>query len=301
MKKFITKIQDLSQKAAHLKQVVEAAPGQAAQLRDTVLMTAGQLQQLRMDVQSSVTGLRADSDDRLAQALREINDHAEVFAEAGYALAAVDMEISPIQRLIVHFHKISAVSEPTLRSLMSTHSSRQTIYGLLAALAKADGVSEKLRLSTLHYRNVEVHVGPTPSVRLGWQVDDSDLATPPPLPSRHATPAPPAVSPAAPPATTPATTPAPAPSPSAFVSTSFFERRPSPTPAPEPARPPATAPTPATASDTAPASAATPAPAPSSTTGTPYTHHSGSEGGDWKRSALDRFKTMPSGSKYRRS
>ena len=50
MKKFIHKVQDLSQKAAHLKKVVEAAPAQAAHLRDTVLMTAGQLQQLRHDV-----------------------------------------------------------------------------------------------------------------------------------------------------------------------------------------------------------------------------------------------------------
>ena len=45
MKKIIQKVQDLSQKAAHLKQIVEAAPAQAAHLRDTVLMTAGQLQQ----------------------------------------------------------------------------------------------------------------------------------------------------------------------------------------------------------------------------------------------------------------
>ena len=43
MKKFIQRVQDLSQKATQLKQVVEAAPTQAAQLRDTVLMTNSQL------------------------------------------------------------------------------------------------------------------------------------------------------------------------------------------------------------------------------------------------------------------
>jgi hypothetical protein len=46
MKKFIHRIQDFSQKAGQLKEVVEGVPGQAARLCDTVLVTAGQLQEV---------------------------------------------------------------------------------------------------------------------------------------------------------------------------------------------------------------------------------------------------------------
>ncbi len=292
MKKFIHKIQDLSQKAAQLKQVVEAAPGQAAQLRDTVLMTAGQLQQLRLDVQSSVTGLRADSDDRLAQALREIHDNATVFEEAGYELVGVDMELSPIQRLVVHFQKFTTVPEPVLRTLVSSHSAQPTAYALLAALAKADAVSQKVRVSHLAYREVIIHVGPTPSVRLCWRMeDDSDQ------------PSPSGASASASVAATPAGTPTPTPPPPlpAFASSTFFEQRsagatsrpaaatnpPTTPPAPNPTAPPS-----ATSSSSTNAHL--------STTGTAYVHQDAAAGGDWKKSALDRFKKMPDGSKYRR-
>src|SRR5678815_5261809 len=171
MKKIIHKIQDLGQKAAHVKQIIEAVPGQAAHIRESVLMTAGQLQQLRHDVQSTVTGLRADNDDRLAQALREIDGSAATFLEAGYELTGVDVEASPPQRLIVHLEKHESVPESTLRTLLSANSGRQTVYALLAALAKADALSEKVTLSHLNYRELTVHVGPTPTIRLCWRTE----------------------------------------------------------------------------------------------------------------------------------
>jgi hypothetical protein len=307
MKKFISKVQNLSQKAAHLRQVVEAAPAQAAQIRDTVLMTAGQLQQMRQDLQGSVTGLRADNGDRLAQALREINDHADVLLQAGYALSGVDMELSPSQRLIVHLEKVESVPEPNLRALMSANSGRQTIYSLLAALAKADGISESIHLSNLTYRELIVHVGPTPSVRLCWWPDSvadaaSVLQTSGPAPVT------------APPLAVP-------PPLSSFVSSSYFEpRQPASASSPALAPPPlahaplhdpATAFAPAEVSPSShPAAAPTNAPAAQpATSADPYSTHSTAyttrppsavAGSDWKKSALERFKKMPEGSKYRR-
>ena len=269
MKKIINKIQDLGQKAAQVKQAVEAAPAKAAQLRESVLMTAGQLQQLRHDVQSSVTGLRADNEDRLVQALREINDSAETFREAGYELTGVDMELSPTQRLIVRLEKVESVAESVIRSVLAANSGRQTIYALLAALAKADGLSEKVKLSHLDYRELVVHVGPTPSVRLCWRADvaPSEVAE-----QSHATP------------TAAASAASPPPPLPMFSQSSYFEQR--STPSPKPAAP-------AAMESPAPA---TPVAGVATSTVLPPAH----SGSDWKRSALDRFKKMPDASKYRR-
>lgn len=270
MKKFIQRVQDLSQKAAHLKQVVEAAPAQAAQLRDTVLTTAGQLQQMRHDVQSSVSGLRADNDDRLAQALREINDSADTFHEAGYELTGVDMELSPTQRLIVHLEKHESVSEAALRSLLAANSARQTIYALLNALSKAETISEKVNLSHLTYRELVVHIGPTPTVRLCWRAEFDEEVIAPPVAV--------APSPAIPVATPPPL--------SAFTQSSYFEQR-TPVTTSQPV---------ASAPSTEPPSMTAPVAVPPATVTASETRG----GGDWKSSALDRFKKMPDVSKYRR-
>ena len=270
MKKFIQRVQDLSQKAAHLKQAVEAAPAQAAQLRDTVLMTASQLQQMRADVQSSVAGLRVDNGDRLTQALREVNDSAATFLEAGYELKGVDMDISPVQRLIVRLEKIESVAESTIRSLLSANSGRQTAHAILSALAKADLLTEKVSLSNLNYRELVVHVGPTPSVRLCWRADDvtEEIEEPKPL-----------VGPIPPPHTN-VSNPPPLP---AFEPSSYFEPR-----------VPATAAAPVKPTETDAVTKAV------STAKTPITSGRSLGGSDWKQTALDRFKKMPDASKYRR-
>ncbi len=275
MKKFIQRVQDLSQKAAHLKQVVEAAPAQAAQLRDTVLTTAGQLQQMRHDVQSSVMGLRADNEDRLAQALREINDSTGTFEEAGYELTGVDMEVSPVQRLVVHLDKFDSPTEATLRELLAANSGRQTVFALLNALAKAEAISEKVALTHLTYRGLVVHVGPAPTIRLCWSSDAEEAELAPQATTSHAAPAL-AQQPTAPP-----------PLPSFAQPGGMFDRRPSPpTPSsPTPTEQPAAPSIVITTSPKQPAAPVTSARA---------------HGSDWKATALDRFKKMPDASKYRR-
>jgi hypothetical protein len=270
MRKFIQRVQDLSQKAAHLKQVVEAAPAQAAQLRDTVLMTAGQLQQMRQDVQSSVMGLRTDNEARLAQALQDINDHAGVFSDAGYELTGVDMELSPMHRLIVHLEKTGTADESAIRQLLAENSGNQTVYALLEALAKADAMSERVQLSHLHYCGLIIHVGPTPSVRLCWAAEEIESTG----------------APAAAPALEPALIPPPIPA--EFSQSSFFEPR-------------SPAPTARIASEPAPSAATSATPAPPAPS--PVAKTAGlaaPSGGDWKASALERFKRMPDVSKYRR-
>ncbi len=266
MKNFINKIQDLGQKAAQIKQVIESAPAQAAQLRETVMMTAGQLQQMRADVQTAVGGLRADNGDRLTHALREINDGADTFLDAGYQLIGVDMEVSPVQRLVVHLAKVESVAESRIHALVSANVGHPTISALLTSLAKADALTSNMHLSNLSYRELVVHVGPTPSVRLCWQADEviessapaQSLVRPPSMPAAVATPS--------------------APS-SSFAQSSYFEPR-AATHAAEP-KP----------SETAAAASAAPVHVPVVKT---------VQGSDWKATALDRFKKMPDASKYRR-
>lgn len=169
MKKIIRRLQDLGHKAGQLKDVAAALPARAEEVREAVLLTAGQLQQLRTEVQSGVAGLRANTDDRLTQALRELNDSAGTFREAGYELDGVDLEVSPTQRLIVHLEKVADVGAGRLRALLNTSSGQPTTEAVLAAMLKADETAGQVRLPNLDFCELVVHVGPVPSVRLCWR------------------------------------------------------------------------------------------------------------------------------------
>lgn len=274
MKKMLNKIQDLGKKAAQFKQVLESAPARAAELRESVLLTAGQLQQLRQEVQGAATGLRADNEDKLTQALREINDSSDILREAGYELFGVDMELSPVHRLIVHLEKVGDSGEHTLRSLISAHAGRPTLSALLSSLTKAEHLATKVDLTHLHYRGLVIHVGPTPSVRLCWSAAEEIEAVATGKPVKLA-PEPPAA------------TPPPLPTPQS----SFFEPRHN-----LPAHPPAPSIVP-TSAPTAPAPAASPAPPPAPA---PAAEPKTLVAGGWKRESLERFKKMPDVSKYRR-
>lgn len=262
MKKFIQRVQDLGEKAAHLKQIVEAAPGQAAQLRDTVLVTARELQQVRSDVQSVMSGLKAENDEHLTRALREVNDAAQVFLEAGYGLAGVDMDITPIQRLTVHLEKVESVAAPVIRQLAAAQAGRPTVQALLESLARADVLADGLHLSHLEFNEVVVHVGPIPMVRLSWRAPYQDEEKPSALP----------------PTSLPdAVTVSPPPLPT-FGQGSFFEPRPVPV-------------KPASVHEVSPPAASSSNPVADQG----MEPRAGSEApeGDWRTDALARFKKMP--------
>ena len=90
MKEFITKAQEFGKKAAELRQAMHNLPGQAAKIREAVTMTGGELHQLRAEVQSSLSALKTDGEEHLLKTMREINDHAQVFEEAGYELSEIE-------------------------------------------------------------------------------------------------------------------------------------------------------------------------------------------------------------------
>jgi hypothetical protein len=275
MKKFISKVQNLSQKASELQKALHSVPPKIAELRESVAMTATQLQQLRANVQSSVADLRMDNPDRVVEALQEINDHAAVFEEAGYVLHGVDMELSPVQRLIVHLRKIEDVPHGNVRNLITTHEAQTTVHALLSALLQAEAVADRVSLTQLQYGTLIVNVGPIPAVRLCWRTEAEEEV----LPATAAMPSP------------QASAPAPvAPAASAFTQTSYFAARPATVPSP--ALPPSPA---------IPAVVVSPA----LTALSPQDSSSGESAApastvDWKQEALERLKKNPHQSKYSR-
>lgn len=273
MKTFRKRYHDLSQKAAQFKKALESAPAKVAEIRQTIAESAGQFQKLKHDVQESVSGLHADSEDKLLAALAEIDGNLDVLEEAGYRLEGVEMEMGLNQRLIVHLHKEEEVEKRTLLFLVKQNEGRATIHSILEALIKAEDVEEEVSLTNMKYRELIVEAGVLPCVRLGWWTESHEEAAAPVTQNA------------------PAPVPAPAPSTTTSGSTmfgqgSFFERRePTATQATPPAQPQAAPEATHAESTHAPAA---PAPEKAKEPATPATND-----------PLARFKKMPDLSKYR--
>lgn len=229
MKRFISKVQNLSQKAAELKAAMQQLPPKVAEVRETIAATAGQLQQLRVDVQSTVTDLKADNEQRLSQAMQEINGSLDFFLEAGFELGGMDLEISPVQRLLVHLNKLEDVHPSVIRSLISANQHRKTTHALLNSLLQAREMAETVELTNLDYSELIVSIGPIPTVRICWRTAATAEARTVSQPVQTI-PVPPPIA-----APVPATQ-------SVFGQSSFFEKR---TPQPAPITAPSTAITPA--------------------------------------------------------
>ena len=212
MKQFISNIKNLSQKAAEIKAAMQQVPPKVAEIREAVTATAGQLHQLKSEIQYSVADLKADQEDHLSEALQEINNSKEAFEKAGFALDGVDLELSPVQRLLVHLLRVEDVHTSVLRSLIQSNQHRRTTRAVLSALLQAKQMADTVEVGDLIYNEVVVGIGPIPSVRLCWRSEQ-----PEPAPVVQAVPTIPVPPPLA--------SSAPATAPSPFGASSFFERR----------------------------------------------------------------------------
>lgn len=220
MKQFMSKVRDLSQKAAEIKAAMQQVPPKVSEIRETVAATAGQLQQLKSQIGYSVADLRADNEHSLSEVLQEIGGSEEVLLKAGFALDGVDIELSPVQRLLVHLGKLEDVHPSVLRTLASHNQQRRTLHAILSALLQAQQMASTVELENLTYCEVIIGVGPIPSVRLCWRPE----ALPEPVANALAA------------ASVPVPVAAPAPKPVAPAPTSgtqpifgpgsFFEKRP---------------------------------------------------------------------------
>jgi hypothetical protein len=275
MKKLFHKVQELRKKAAEIQHAVQAVPGKAAAVREALTMTAGELHQLRADVQSSLNGLRASNEERLLEAMREINNNSLVFEEAGYELTGMELDLSLNQRLAVRLEKFEDVSLTKLRALLDKET-RETTRSILTGLIKAEETAANVELTYLTYHGVVVHVGAVPLVRMSWHSDAAPSGEEQPgvAPARAA-----------------ASTPPPIPTPRPFGS--FFGERP-------------VVPLPAASSSVASVTVASSPPAsPASVLASQPAGPTSQEAAapstsPWSRDALARFKKMPDLSKYRK-
>lgn len=273
MKQFIDKAQRLGQKAGELRQAVKSLPGQAAKIREAVTMTGGELHQLRADVESSIHALRADTEERLLATMREINDNALVFEEAGYELTGMDLDMALHHRLAVHLGRFETVSHSRLRALRDSQQS-DAVRSILAGILKAEETAANVELTHLQFVGLVVHAGLAPTIRMEWRVLDAPEA--------------PAATHAAAPSVY-STVPTPAPQISHFPPmASMFESRPLPLSAQSAHE----------KSAAAAADAPSAQPSPSGAARIRITPQAESAASAWSQSALDRFKKMPGGSKY---
>lgn len=256
MNKALSRLKQLSQRAAELQAAIQRVPPKVAEVRETVAATTGQLMQLKGEFRQSVAGLRTESETGLSQAVQEINQSAEIFAQAGYLISGVDLELSPAQRVLVRLAKADEVPLAEISSLAAANRGRRTTHAILIALIQAEQMADSIRLPGLEYHDLVVGVGMMPSVRMGWRdasVSQDALVSALKTATAPATPATPAGS----------GTPMPAAS-SMFGAGSFFERRTAePAPAataPKPAAEPAAAETTPVVAPTSKPSVLSPAP-----------------------------------------
>jgi hypothetical protein len=283
MKKFIRTLKTLGERAAQFQETLQLVPPRVAEVRQAVSLTSAQLRQLQADVQLNVASLKAENPDRLVDALQEINGSLEVFQEAGYELGHVEMELSPVPRLIVHLDRVRDVRGSILQALSNANRERRTTHALLNAIIQAEAVADRVDIQGQVYYRLVVHVGPVPSVRLGWM--------PAPEPASAAAPA---VAP------TPAKEAAAASHFSPYGQGSFFATQSGPAGSPDSGQAAVTSPSPpASVSDAA-------AHVPPQTEASSRARHEAEitaqrpAGMGWGASALERFKHMPGASKYSR-
>lgn len=169
MKKFVSKVQRLNQKAADFRQVAENAQPKIGELREAVISAVGQVQKLRSEMAAGVSPLRAENDGHLVALLREIDGASAVLAEAGVRVAEVEMDLGLNRRLIVRLDRLERVEPARLRALLNTHDQEPALKALLNALLNADELAKTIELTHLNYQRLTVEVGLIPSARIGWR------------------------------------------------------------------------------------------------------------------------------------
>ncbi len=273
--KLVARIQSLGRQANQLRQVVEAAPAQAARLRESVVLTVGQLHQLRSEIQSGISELRSDSGDHLLKVLAEVRDATGVIRQTGFELAGVDLEIGLTagQRLLLLLRKMEDIPATAIRALVDAHAAKPALRGVLAAIQRAVELADTVELPGLSLGQLIIAVGPIPTIRIGWRGESPVPASA--LASTLGVEAPPVLSQPSE-MRMPASWVASPPVVSESVLTSPTPPAPGSVPAPIPA--PSAQPMP-------PMEVPAPTP-PVSTTAKVL-------GANWRTNALDRFKKMP--------
>jgi hypothetical protein len=171
----MTRLQGIGKGAAKMQQALDKAPEQAARLRNVVQLTTEQLTRLRLDVQSSLSGIRAADEGRQLQALREIHGAQPTLREAGFELAGVDMELEVSGQTILRLVRVAEVDAARLKGMADVNRARPSLHALLLALARAQEAAEGVDLEGLVYSGATVWLGPSPKARITWRSETEEV------------------------------------------------------------------------------------------------------------------------------
>jgi hypothetical protein len=175
MKRIIRRVQSLNERAAELTAVAGQLPNRVAELREAMTATTGQLHHLKSDIQVNIADLKIDHEDDIGAALVEVAGHAPVFAQAGFLLDGLDVEVSPVQRIIVQLVRQKDVETAEIQKLVQQYQQQSTMRAILSAILKARVMVDTIEIDGLEYDKLQIGIGPVPTIRLCWR--DRDAAS----------------------------------------------------------------------------------------------------------------------------
>lgn len=173
MKRIVRRVQTLNERAAELTAAAGQLPNRVAELREAMTATTGQLQTLKTDIAVNVADLKVDREDELSAAIAEIAGHAPVLAKAGFLLDGLDVEVSPVQRLIVQLVRYKDVETLELQPLIQQYQQHPTLRAILSAILKARLMAATIDIDGLEYHKLLICIGPIPNIRLCWRAEAS--------------------------------------------------------------------------------------------------------------------------------
>lgn len=181
MKRITRRVQALNERASELTAAASQLPRRVAELRQVAEATTSELQNLTAGIQVNVPDLLVKREDELSSALAEVAAHAPVFAEAGFILDGLDLEISPLQQVIVQLLFHSEAETLSIQPLIQRHQQQKYVRAILSAIVKAKAVVSTVDIDGLDYRKLTVAIGPVPTIRLCWrgfELDAEDETAP---------------------------------------------------------------------------------------------------------------------------
>jgi len=176
MKRIVRRVQTLNERAAELTAAAGQLPNRVAELREAMTATSGQLHTLKSDIQVNVAELKVEHEHGLGEAIAEIAGHAPVIAQAGFLLDGLDVEVSPVQRLIVTLSRFKDVEIGQIQALIHQYHHQSTLRAILSATLKARSMTDTMDIDGLEYTKLVIGIGPVPSVRLCWRSAQSEPA-----------------------------------------------------------------------------------------------------------------------------
>lgn len=172
MKRIVRRVQTLNERAAELTAAAGQIPNRVAELREAMTATSSQLQTLKSDIQVNVADLVVDREEDLSAVITTIAGHAPVLAQAGFLLDGLDVEVSPVQRIIVQLVRFKDVETLEIQPLIQQHQQQPALRAILSAILKARAMGATIDIDGLDYHKLVVCIGPVPTIRLCWRAEE---------------------------------------------------------------------------------------------------------------------------------